>query len=250
MNCAIIAISNHKGGVGKTTSVACLGLALAREGKKTLLVDLDGQMNLTGFFINEDEVETSIYDSMTKGTPLPVISIKDNLDMVPASMDLARVDIDLAGRIARERILSDLLEPLAEKYDFILLDCPPSLGIMTANALVASTEIVVPLQGEALPLKGLRMIEDLTEELGHAMRREIGIDGIFITRFNNRKINKEVASAIRSKYGVKVYDTVIRENIALAEVPLYGGDIFDYAPESNGAKDYQELAKEIIKSRK
>lgn len=241
----IIAIANHKGGVGKTTSVANIGAALARKGRKTLLIDLDAQQNLTFFFLR-DEAEVSVYDALKGEEALPVLRIKDNLFLTPSSIDLARAELDLSGRIAREWILKGLLSDVAKDFDYILLDCPPSLGVLTYNALVAANELFITLTAEALPYKGLTMLEDVVREI-KAFNRELSISGVFITRYNNRNLNNMVVEQIRERYGSSVFDTMIRENIALAEAPLEGKDIFEYAPESNGAKDYESLTNEIIR---
>lgn len=243
----IIAIANHKGGVGKTTSVACIGEALSRKGKRVLLIDLDAQANLTGFFLSDEDESENIYEAMTgRSAALPIREVKERLYLVPSSLDLARAEVDLSSRIARERILLSLIEPVAGDYDYILLDCPPSLGIITTNALVAATDLYIPLTAEALPLKGLKMLEEIVAEIQRSINRGLSISGVIITRYNNRKLNKAVLEAIRAKYGDRVFSTKIRENIAVAEAPLYGGDLFEYAPDSNGAKDYEQLAEEIL----
>lgn len=243
----IIAIANHKGGVGKTTSVACIGEALSRKGKRVLLIDLDAQANLTGFFLSDEDESENIYEAMTgRSAALPIREVKERLFLVPSSLDLARAEVDLSSRIARERILLSLIEPVAGDYDYILLDCPPSLGIITTNALVAATDLYIPLTAEALPLKGLKMLEEIVAEIQRSINRGLSISGVIITRYNNRKLNKAVLEAIRAKYGDRVFSTKIRENIAVAEAPLYGGDLFEYAPDSNGAKDYEQLAEEIL----
>ena len=243
----VIAIANHKGGVGKTTTTAAVGQALARKGKTVLLVDLDAQANLTSFFINEENVESSIYDALVgKVERLPIINAGERLFVCPSTLELARAETDLAGRIARERILSNLIEREKGSYDYVLLDCPPSLGIITTNALAAATDLYIPLTAEALPLVGLKMLEEIVAEVRRSINKRLAVSGVIITRYNNRKLNKAVLDAIRAKYGDRVFDTKIRENIAVAETPLYGGDIFNYAPESNGAKDYDALANEIL----
>lgn len=242
----IIAIANHKGGVGKTTSVACIGQALSRYGLRTLLVDLDAQANLSGIFLKEEAAAT-LFDYLSgRAEALPIIAISERLHLLPSSLQLARAEVDLAGRIARERIIADLLEPIAGQYDYILIDCPPSLGLLTMNALVAASELYVPLTAEALPLKGLAMLEDIAAQLRRAYNSGLEISGIIVTRYNNRKLNKAVLSSIKQRYGAKVFSTMIRENITIAEAPLYGGDLFSYAPNSYGAQDYKRLTEEII----
>lgn len=243
----IIAVANHKGGVGKTTSVANIGAALARKGKRVLLIDLDAQQNLTFFFLKDgaDDAEVSVYDALKGSAPLPIVHVKENLDLTPSSIDLARAEVDLNARIAREHLLKNLLADVAGQYDYILLDCPPSLGVVTYNALVAATGLYIPLTAEALPYKGLTMLEEVVEEL-KALNRNLAVSGVFITRYNNRNLNNIVVEQIKERYGSKVFHTKVRENIAVAEAPLEGVDIFAYAPESNGAKDYEALTEEII----
>ena len=153
-----IAIGNQKGGVGKTTSTACIGAALALQGRRVLLIDLDAQQNLTFTLTQNEDPETSIYDTLVKDQPLPIVSIRENLDLVPASLDLARAEIDMATMMAREGILKSYLDEQKKKYDYILMDCSPSLGIVTTNALVAADKLYIPLTAEALPLKGLTML--------------------------------------------------------------------------------------------
>lgn len=242
----VIAVANHKGGVGKTTSVACIGAGLARHGKRTLLIDLDAQQNLTFTLMGDKEAESSVYDSLTKGTPLPLVEIRDNLDLVPSSLELARAETDLSSKLMREAQLKNRIEEVAGDYDYILLDCPPSLGIVTTNALVAATELYIPLTAEALPLKGLTMLDEVVGEIQQAINPRLELGGVFITRYNNRKLNKDVVDAISSRYGSKVFSTKIRENIALAEMPVTGMSIYDYDPTSNGAKDYEALTEEIL----
>ena len=241
-----IAIGNQKGGVGKTTSTACIGAALALRGKRVLLVDLDAQQNLTFTLTQNEDPETSIYDTLVKDQPLPIVPIRENLDLVPASLDLARAEIDMATMMAREGILKSCLDEQKEKYDYILMDCSPSLGIVTTNALVAADELYIPLTVEALPLKGLTMLDDIVREVKRRVNPMLELGGVFFTRFNNRKLNREVISMVEKRYGEKVFQTKIRENISIAEMPLSGQTIFEYEPKSNGAADYQALVDEII----
>ena len=241
----VIAVANHKGGVGKTTSVASLGDALAILGKKVLVVDLDAQQNLSFSLTQSEDPDISVYDALVRDTALPVVSVRKNLDLVPASLDLARAEIDMATKIAREGILRSALQPLMKSYDYIIIDCPPSLGIVTTNALVAADELFIPLTAETLPLKGLAMLDDVTTEVQRRVNPDIALGGVFLTRYNNRKLNKEVESMLRERYGKKVFDSKIRENIALAEMPVSGQSIFEYDPKSNGAADYMALAHEV-----
>lgn len=246
MKCKVIAIANHKGGVGKTTSVASIGDALALMGKRVLLIDLDAQQNLSYSLSGNEDPEVSVYDSLVKDLPLPVVNVRNNLDLVPASLDLARAEIDLSTKIAREGILRSLLESKKEEYDYIIIDCPPSLGIVTTNAMVASDEVFIPLTAEALPLKGLTMLDDVIAEIKRRVNPSLRLGGVFFTRYNNRKLNKEVVAMICERYGEKVFSTKVRENIALAEMPLSGMSIFEYDPKSNGATDYMALAGEVV----
>lgn len=241
-----IAIGNQKGGVGKTTSTACIGAALALQGRRVLLIDLDAQQNLTFTLTQNEDPETSIYDTLVKDQPLPIVSVRENLDLVPASLDLARAEIDMATMMAREGILKSYLDEQKEKYDYILMDCSPSLGIVTTNALVAADKLYIQLTAEALPLKGLTMLDDIVREVKRRVNPTLELGGVFFTRFNNRKLNKEVISMVEKRYGEKVFQTKIRENIAIAEMPLSGQTIFEYDPKSNGAADYRTLTDEII----
>ena len=221
MSLRIITLANHKGGVSKTTSTASIGACMARMGKKVLLIDLDGQANLTLYFIpNENEIDASIFDSLVDGAPLPVKHV-------------------------REQLLSKLLEPIKQNYDYILIDCPPSLGIVTTNAFLAADEIIVPMTPELLPLKGMRMLDAFVSTL-QRVKPNLRLGGVFIARFNHRKLNKVVEQAVKSRYEAITMKTRIRENIALAESAGSGQSIFEYDPHSNGAKDYQTLTEEII----
>lgn len=246
----IIAFANHKGGVGKTTSVANIGAALHQKGNRVLLVDLDAQQNLTSCFLPDEKVEAlevSVYDALVGKKPLPVITLKDGLCLVPSSIELARAETDLSQKIAREQLLKKLLSPLADKYDFILLDCPPSLGIITTNSLTAAEALYIPLTAEALPLKGLKMLEAVAEEVRENINPTLSLSGVFVTRYNTRKsLNNMVLETIADKYGSIVFHTKIRENVAVAEAPLMQQPICDYDPKSNGALDYEALTDEIL----
>lgn len=247
MQAKVFSFSQHKGGVGKTTTTATLGAALAKKGKKVMLIDLDAQQNLT-YSLLPGEPEISIYDSLTKDEPLPIYNVSENLDIIPASIELARAEIDLSSRMAREKILKNLLDPIKDNYDYILLDCPPSLGIVTTNALVAADRLIIPMTAEALPLKGLKMLDDVVKEVKKFVNPDLEIGGVVLTRFDKRKtLNIEILNSLYNTYDEKVFETKIRENIALAETTMTGKSIFEYSPKSNGAKDYMALADEFLK---
>lgn len=239
----VIAIVNHKGGVGKTTTTANLGAALARSGARVLCIDIDSQQNLTSSLMNEEEVSMSITDSLGNGAALPIIEVSERLHLCPSDLDLAGVEIDLINR--ERKVLKTLLSPIMPQYDYILIDCPPSLGALTVNALVAADEIYLPLTGEALPLRGIVSLENIVLK-AQRINPALSISGVIIQRFNNRRINNAVLDAIRAKYGDRLFNTKVRECIALAEAPAAHCSIFDYDPDSNGAKDYTALAREVI----
>lgn len=246
----IIAIANHKGGVGKTTSTQNIGVALSKKGKKVLLVDLDPQGNLSDAF-GHDEVETSIYDALTDKASLPVLTLNKNLSLVPSSLDLSVAEIELSSKTGREYILKDLLDEVADSYDYILIDCPPSLGLLTINALTACKEVYIPLDAQYFSMKGLDKLVYIINQIRKRLNQTVDITGVFLTQFDSRVvINKNVAEMVENSFPNKVFKTKIRRNIALVEAPVENQDIFSYAPKSNGAADYLALTKEIIKVHK
>lgn len=240
----IIAIANHKGGVGKTTSVAALGSIFAAEGRKTLLIDMDAQANLTASLITEEPEET-IYNALKGEVALPVIHVRENLDLVASSLDMAAAELELSARMSREHILKRLLKPVADNYDFILIDCPPSLGLVTINAMVAANELFIPLTAEALPSRGLAKLTNILQMVRENLNENISLSGIIITRWESTRLSKMVEQQLRATFGETIYKTKIRKNVSIAEAPLYAKDIVTYAPDSNGAKDYIALAEEI-----
>lgn len=246
MKTKIISFGNHKGGVGKTTTTASVGSILASKGYKVLVIDLDAQANLTVSLLKEVP-DNSIYFALTgKTSELPIIPINDNLSIVPASLQLAMVEMELTAAISRERILAELLEKVKDDYNFILIDCPPLLGLLTLNAFTASNEIIIPLVAEVLPFKGLTMINDFIKQVQHRLNRDAHISGILLTRWENTNLTKEIESRLRNQLGNLVFDIKIRKNITIAEAPLESKNIVEFNPRCNGSQDYQAFTEELL----
>lgn len=241
----VISISNHKGGVGKTTSAVNIGAGLNRLGKRVLLIDLDPQANLSQSLglINQGR---NIYGAIRGEYKLEPIEIVKGLDVIPSTLDLSGAEIELSGEAGREFILRELLEPLKGFYNFIIIDCPPSLGLLTINAFTASDQVFIPLQAEFLALQGLTKLMEVIEKIKKRLNKELQIGGVFITQYDNRKVlNRDVVATIQAHFTDEVFKTKIRDNIALAEAPAQGVDIFRYNQKSYGAEDYLSLCKEI-----
>lgn len=246
----VITFCNHKGGVGKTTSTLSVGAAMALQGKRVLLVDLDGQANLTGMFTNPDELDESIYNALVEKQELPIIHVENNLDLVPSNLNMSAAEAKMTTIIQREMRLNVLLSKVKSSYDYILIDCPPSLGLVTINAFFATDEIYIPVAAEVLPLKGMMMIENILSDLKE-VKPELRITGIFVTRFDSRKnINKDVKKALQEAYPEIMFQTHIRDTVSLTEAPGAGGSIFNYDPKSRGAEDYLALTAEILERTK
>ena len=242
----IIAIANHKGGVGKTTTTASVGSILASKGFKVLLIDLDAQANLTYSMKQLPDVYQSIYNILVfKESPQPY-NVSKNLDLIPSSQELAMVDIQLSSVIARERVLSRFLSPIKENYDFILMDCPPSLGVLTLNACTFATDIIIPLIAEVLPFKGLAMINEFISNVREFLNPEVHVSGVLITRWEKTKLTSGIEQELRSSWGDLIFKTKIRKNVTIAEAPLESSNIIEYAPKSNGATDYLSFTEELL----
>jgi chromosome partitioning protein len=240
----IIALAQHKGGVGKTTSTLNIGAALSKMGFKVLLVDLDAQANLTESLGLAGSSPT-IADALD-GEEIEPITAGD-LDILPAALDLAGVEVQLLNQVGREFILRDVLEAFTKSYDYILIDCPPSLGILTVNALTAADEVYIPLQAQYLAVKGLNSLIEIIQKVKQKLNKKLKVGGVIITQYDARKVlNRDIGISIRDLFKTEVFDTKIRDNVALAEAPTSGTHIFAYAPTSYGAADYLELAKEIL----
>lgn len=246
MKTKIIAFGNHKGGVSKTTTTASVGSILASKGYEVLAIDLDAQANLTVSLL-KDEPEESIYNALTgKSSTLPIIPVSEHLSIVPASLQLAMAELELTSAISREKILSELLEPIKANYDFILIDCPPSLGLLTLNAFTASNEIIIPLVAEVLPFKGLTMINNFISQVQHRLNPSAHVSGILIARWEATKLTREIEKRLRQQLGDLVFQTKIRKNITIAEAPLQSINIVEFDPKCNGAQDYQAFTDELL----
>ena len=242
----VIALSNHKGGVGKTTSTVNIGAGLAQRGKRVLLIDMDPQANLSQCF-GVQEPEFTVYGSLVGEYDLKPYQVRENLHVVPSTLDLAGAEVELASKIARETILKKLVDKLRDQYDYILLDCAPSLGLITINAFAATDEIYIPLQAQFLALHGLDKLIDIVDLVRENINPRLHISGVFTTQFDGRKVlNRDIADLVHEHFKDKAFQTVIRDNVTPAEAPSHWQDIFTYSPKSNGAVDYAALVDEIL----
>jgi chromosome partitioning protein len=243
----VISISNHKGGVGKTTSAINIGAGLNKLDKKILLIDLDPQANLSQS-LGLIEPERTIYGALRGEYELQPIEVLKGLDVIPSTLDLSGAEIEMSGEAGREYILKELIEPIRNSYDYILIDTPPSLGLLTLNSFVASDLIFIPLQAQFLALQGLTKLLEVIGKIKKRLNKELRVGGVFVTQYDSRKVlNRDVVATIETHFKDAVFKTKIRDNIALAEAPAQATDIFRYNPKSYGAEDYLSLSKEILK---
>lgn len=248
----IIAMCNQKGGVGKTTSSINLGAAIAEFGRKVLLVDLDPQGALSaGLGINHDELDVTIYDLLvdSRNSVLDALhgTSMDNLDVVPANIDLSAAEIQLVNEVGREQALARALRPVMKDYDVIIIDCQPSLGLLAVNALSCSDSVIIPVESEYFSLRGLALLMDTVDKVRDRLNFRLEIMGILVTMFDRRTLHaREVMERLVEAFGDKVFDSVITRTVRFPETSVAGEPISTWAPTSSGAVQYRNLAKEVI----
>jgi chromosome partitioning protein len=248
----VISMCNQKGGVGKTTSTINLGAALAEYGRRVLLVDLDPQGALSaGLGVPHYELASTVHNLMIE----PRVSIDEalistrvkNMDLVPSNIDLSAAEIQLVNEVGREQTLARALHPVLDRYDYVLIDCQPSLGLLTVNALACSDAVVIPTECEYFSLRGLALLTDTVDKVRERLNPRLAISGILITRFDNRTVNaREVMARVLERFGDLVFDTVISRTVRFPETSVAGEPITTWAPKSVGAQAYRSLAREVI----
>ncbi|MBN1631197.1 MAG: AAA family ATPase [Thermoleophilia bacterium] len=248
----VVAFANQKGGVAKTTTTISLGVAFREMGQRVLAVDMDPQGNLTmSLGLNPDLVRPSMYDVLVSGVPIRNAVHELEIDLVGASIDLAAVELALSSQIGRERVLSKALMTLQDQYDYILLDTPPSLGLLTINALTASDAVIVPVQCEYLSLRGLAQLERTLELVRENLNPRVHIAGIIPTMYDSRTVHgREAVEVLRNSFGDLVFETTIPKTIKFPEAPVKGESVLKYAPDSHAAQAYRRLAREVLNGKK
>lgn len=251
----ILTLANQKGGVGKTTTAVNLAAFLGKKKKKVLVIDLDPQGNATsGLGINKGELDGTIYDVIVNDVDIKDTiweSSADNVWICPTNINLAGAEIELVNVMSREQVLKNAIKPIKGEYDYIIIDCPPSLSILTINALTASDGIVIPIQGEYYALEGLTQLVDTINIVKKKLNKSLSILGVVLTMFDRRtQLTRQVREEVENYFGDKVFSTVIPRNVRLAEAPSHGVAILDYDKHSKGAKAYESLANEVIKRTK
>ena len=247
----VITIFNQKGGVGKTTTVINLAAALGKLNKKILIIDVDPQGNSTsGIGVDKNDLKLSIYDGLINGIDLKKIRQKtsaENVDIIPSNVDLAGAEIELIEMNNRELVLKKLIENIENNYDYILIDCPPSLGLLSINGLSASHSVLIPIQCEYYALEGVSQLVDTIMLVKRSLNPDLEIEGVVLSMFDGRtNLSIQVVDEVKKYFKGKVYTSIIPRNVRLAEAPSYGLSVIDYDPKSKGAEAYSELAEEFL----
>ena len=247
----IISVSNQKGGVGKTTTALSLSAALGVLEKKVLLIDMDPQSNATsGLGIDSNEVSLSSYDLIignSKASNIVIQTSSPNLDLIPAKIDLVGLEIEIVNKSRREYLLKNALEKIKEKYDFIIIDCPPSLGLITLNALTCSNSVIIPIQCEYFALEGLGKLLNTIKGVQKVHNPNLSLEGILLTMFDSRlRLSNQVKQDVKKHFGNIVFNTIIPRNVSLGEAPSHGESILMYNATSKGSKSYLKFAQEIV----
>lgn len=247
----VISVANQKGGVGKTTTTVNLGACLADAGKRVLLVDMDAQGNATsGIGIKKSDVANDIYDVLVNEVPIKEViqqTARERLDIAPATIQLSGAEIELTSMMARESRLKTALSEITGEYDYVLIDCPPSLGHLTINSFSASDSILIPVQCEYYALEGLSQLLNTIRLVQKHFNADLRIEGVLLTMYDARtNLGSEVVEEVRKYFRERVYDTIIPRNVRLSEAPSHGQSIIDYDPKSKGAENYHALAKEVM----
>lgn len=247
----VIAFSNQKGGVGKTTTCVNMSAYLANKGKKVLIIDLDPQGNATtGLGFAKSDIKTSVYNALIDETPVSSIALKtsiDNLDILPSNIDLAGAEVELVYVKDRERVLRKMLEEVRKFYDYITIDCPPSLGLLTINALASADTVIIPIQSEYYALEGLSQLMNTIKLVVKHLNPSLKIEGVVLTMSDNRAIiSRQISAEIKKFFGKRVFETAIPRNIRLAEAPSHGVPIMLHDTKCSGAKAYLSLTEEFL----
>lgn len=247
----IVTIFNQKGGVGKTTTVINLAAALGKTGKRVLVVDVDPQGNATsGLGIDKKNLELSMYDGLINGVDLEKIlkaTTAENVDIIPSNVDLAGAEIELIGMKDREKALKVALKNIENNYEFIFIDCPPSLGLLSINGLSASNSVLIPIQCEFYALEGVSQLMETIMLVKRSLNPDLEIEGVVLSMFDGRtNLSIQVVDEVKKYFKGKVYTSIIPRNVRLAEAPSYGLSVIDYDPKSRGAEAYSELAEEFL----
>ncbi|WP_245720114.1 ParA family protein [Nocardia uniformis] len=248
----IIALCNQKGGVGKTTSTVNLGAALAECGQRVLLVDLDPQGALSaGLGVAHNDLTLTIYDLLGRDAPpideVLVNTCVDNMDLLPSNIDLSAAEIQMVNEVAREQLLRRVLDPIRDRYDYILIDCQPALSLLTVNALACADGVIIPMECEFFSLRGLALLTDTMEKVHDRLNPRLNLLGIVVTMFDSRLLHaRQVLARVKEVFGERLYDTMISRTVRFPDASIAGEPITTWAPKSRGAEQYRALAREVI----